>query len=147
MIQLLHPAPRRRRRNLSDNHRRWCLGQLYERRKGEKGGDRKSKPQSGALIAKGSVRDQIAETGDNQHTLKNGPDIIRTAAEVGGTSEARKAREEQGDKVTLKRGNQAQPSQPHHPGSLFTTTAPHVASSQLTKPPEFVAGFCLLSDC
>jgi len=59
------------RRNLSDNHRRWCVGELYQRRKGEKGGDRKSMPQNGALIPKGSVRDQIAaETGSSKNTVE-----------------------------------------------------------------------------
>jgi len=67
------------RRNLSDNHRRWCLGQLYERRKGEKGGDRKSKPQNGALIPKGSVRNQIAnETGSSKNTVERSATFTRT---------------------------------------------------------------------
>jgi protein gp37 len=67
------------RRNLSDNHRRWCLGQLYERRKGEKGGDRKSKPQNGALKPKGSVRDQIAsETGSSKNTVERSAAFTRT---------------------------------------------------------------------
>ena len=71
------------RRNLSDNHRRWCLGQLYERRKGEKGGNRgnqhtAAKPQNGAL-PKGSVRDQIAaETGSSKNTVERSAVFTRT---------------------------------------------------------------------
>jgi len=66
------------RRNLSDNHRRWCLGQLYERRKGSKGGDRKSKPQNGALI-KGPVSDQVAaETGTSKNTVERSAAFTRT---------------------------------------------------------------------
>lgn len=74
------------RRNLSDNHRRWCLGQLYERRKGEKGGDRGNqhtkgsvaKPQNGAL-PKGPISDQVAaETGSSKNTVERSAAFTRT---------------------------------------------------------------------
>jgi len=70
------------RRNLSDNHRRWCLGQLYERRKGEKGAPKgnqnagKQMPQNGAFV---SVRDQIAaETGSSKNTVERSATFTRT---------------------------------------------------------------------
>jgi hypothetical protein len=51
--------------------RRWCLGQLYERRKGEKGTNQHTrKPQNGASST-GSVRDQVAaETGTSKNTIQ-----------------------------------------------------------------------------
>ena len=71
------------RRNLSDNHRRWCLGQLYERRKGEKGGNRGKQhtvasPQNGDK-PKGRVVDQIAaETGTSKNTVERSAVFTRT---------------------------------------------------------------------
>ena len=77
------------RRNLSDNHRRWCLGQLYERRKGKKGGNRGNQhtvamPHFGALPPKGSVRDQIAaETGSSKNTVERSAIFTRTVESLG----------------------------------------------------------------
>ena len=71
------------RRNLSDQHRRWCLGQLYERRKGQKGGNHGNqhtvaKPQNEAL-PKSSVRDQIAtEQGTSKATVERSAAFTRT---------------------------------------------------------------------
>jgi len=45
------------RRNLSDQHRKWCLGKLYESRKSRKGGQesnnnaKKPMPQNGAFVS------------------------------------------------------------------------------------------------
>jgi protein gp37 len=75
------------RRNLSDNHRRWCLGQLYERRKGEKGNKTGANqhtkgsevsPQNGDK-PKGRVVDQVAaETGTSKNTVERSAAFTRT---------------------------------------------------------------------